>query len=203
MVPISEDGESKHEKNLNEAKFDVLVDVGPTSSTKRAATVKEMVGMMQINSDPETAVILSSLAMMNMEGEGLEDVRSFFRKRLLKLGAVKPTEQEQQELLAEMQAAQQDSPEATYMKAAADEALAKATKARADIIKSMADAELARSKSAEIDMNIGVKSAQYKIDAVEQMNKLFSESSINTLLLPKLNNDLSIFKLFSEPANIK
>lgn len=177
MVPISEDGESKHEKNLNEAKFDVLVDVGPTSSTKRAATVKEMVGMMQINSDPETAVILSSLAMMNMEGEGLEDVRSFFRKRLLKLGAVKPTEQEQQELLAEMQAAQQDSPEATYMKAAADEALAKATKARADIIKSMADAELARSKSAEIDMNIGVKSAQYKIDAVEQMNKLFSESA--------------------------
>jgi len=35
------------------------------------------------------------MAMMNMEGEGIEDVRDWFRQKMLRMGVVKPTEEEQ------------------------------------------------------------------------------------------------------------
>jgi hypothetical protein len=32
------------------------------------------------------------MAMMNMEGEGIGDVRDYFRMRLVKMGVIKPTD---------------------------------------------------------------------------------------------------------------
>ena len=59
--------------------------------------------------DPEMATVLTSMAMMNMEGEGLKDVRAFFRKRLVKMGAVEPNEEEMQAMEAELQAQEPDA----------------------------------------------------------------------------------------------
>ena len=165
-------GEMIVSNDLSEAKFDVNVDVGPSSSSKRAATVRALTGMMQITQDPETLQVLGAMAMMNMEGEGIGEVRDFFRKRLIRMGVVKPTEQETQELVAEMEAAgQQQDPNAIYLQAAAEEAVAKAAKARADTIKTVADAELSRArtvetlaKAGEIDQNVTLTT----LDAVEQ-----------------------------------
>ena len=50
---------------------DVVSDVGPSSSSKKAATVRNIMGMMQATADPETIQVLSATAMMNMEGEGI------------------------------------------------------------------------------------------------------------------------------------
>jgi len=100
---LTEAGEVEYENDLSKAKFDVAVDVGPTSSSKRAATVRALTGMLQIAPDPETQQVLAAMAMMNMEGEGIGDVRNFFRKKLLRMGVIKPNEQEQQELAAELQ----------------------------------------------------------------------------------------------------
>jgi hypothetical protein len=165
-------GEVRMSNDLSEAKFDVNVDVGPSSSSKRAATVRALTGMMQITQDPETLQVLGAMAMMNMEGEGIGEVRDFFRKRLIRMGVVKPTEQESQELMAEMEAAsQQQDPNAIFLQAAAEEAVAKAAKARADTIKTVADAELSRArtvetlaKAGEIDQNVTLTT----LDAVEQ-----------------------------------
>ncbi len=165
-------GEMIVSNDLSEAKFDVNVDVGPSSSSKRAATVRALTGMMQITQDPETLQVLGAMAMMNMEGEGIGEVRDFFRKRLIRMGVVKPTEQETQELVAEMEAAgQQQDPNAIFLQAAAEEAVAKAAKARADTIKTVADAELSRArtvetlaKAGEIDQNVTLTT----LDAVEQ-----------------------------------
>jgi hypothetical protein len=93
---VSETGEVIMENDLSRAKFDVNVDVGPSSSSKRAATVRALTGMMAITDDPQTKQVLQAMAMMNMEGEGIGEVRDFFRKQLLRLGVVKPTEQEAQ-----------------------------------------------------------------------------------------------------------
>jgi hypothetical protein len=128
--------------------------------------------MMQITQDPETLQVLGAMAMMNMEGEGIGEVRDFFRKRLIRMGVVKPTEQETEELMAEMEAAsQQQDPNAIFLQAAAEEAVAKAAKARADTIKTVADAELSRArtvetlaKAGEIDQNVTLTT----LDAVEQ-----------------------------------
>jgi hypothetical protein len=61
---------------------------------------------------------------------------------------VKPTDDEAQELMAEMQGQPQD-PNAMYLQAAAEEATAKAAQARADTVKTVADAELSRAKTIE------------------------------------------------------
>ena len=147
---VSETGEVVMQNDLSGAKFDVIVDVGPSSSSKRASTVRALTGMMAITDDAQTKQVLQAMAMMNMEGEGIGDVRDFFRKQLLRMGVVKPTEQEAEQLMAEQQAqGQQQDPNAIFLQAAAEEAVAKAAQARASTIKTVADAGLSRAKTAE------------------------------------------------------
>jgi len=136
------------ENDLTSATFDVIADVGPSSSTKRQATVRALTGMLQITQDPETAQVLTAMAMMNMEGEGIGDANAYFRKKLLRMGVVKPTDMEAEELMAEMQGAPQD-PNAMYLQAAAENETAKAAKARADTVETVASAELKRAQTLE------------------------------------------------------
>jgi hypothetical protein len=150
MKPMidTETGAMVMENDLSTATFDVVAEVGPSSSSKRAATVRALTGMLQITTDPETAQVLTAMAMMNMEGEGLSDTNAYFRKKLLRMGVVQPTEDEAQELMAEMQGKPQD-PNAMYLQAAAEEAMAKAAKARADTVETVASAELKRAQTLE------------------------------------------------------
>ena len=104
--------------------------------------------MMAITNDPETQQVLQAMAMMNLEGEGVADVREFFRKKLIRMGVVKPTQQELDELMAELEGKGQD-PNAIFLAAAAEEAQAKAAKARADVVKTLADADLAQARTIE------------------------------------------------------
>jgi hypothetical protein len=173
MQPMidQETGEIKTTNDLSDATFDVVADVGPSSSSKRAATVRALTGMLQITNDPETAQVLTAMAMMNMEGEGIGDANAYFRKKLLRMGVVKPTDAEAEELQAEMQGQIQD-PNATYLQAAAEEAIAKAAKARADTVETIATAELKRAQTLEtlgkVDetvQNIAIQNAQ----AVQQI----------------------------------
>jgi hypothetical protein len=136
------------ENDLTSATFDVIADVGPSSSTKRQATVRALTGMLQITQDPETAQVLTAMAMMNMEGEGVGDANAYFRKKLLRMGVVKPTDNEAEELMAEMQGQPQD-PNALYLQAAAENETAKAAKARADTVETVASAELKRAQTLE------------------------------------------------------
>ena len=143
-----ETGEIQYENDLSDAKFDVTVDVGPSSSSKRQATVRSLIGMIQISQDPETRMVLTAMAMMNMEGEGIWEVRDFFRKKLVQMGVIEPTEQEAQEMMVAMQN-QQPDPNALYLQAAAAEAQAKAVKAQADTEYTVARAEETRAKTIE------------------------------------------------------
>ena len=145
-----ETGEVEYENDLSNAKFDVAVDVGPASATKRSATVRSLLGMIQLAPDPETQQVLTSMAMMNMDGEGIGEVRAYFRDKLIKMGVIQPTEQEGEKLLAEMQAAQQPDPQAQYLQAAAMEAQAKAGQAQANTEYTLARAEETRAKTVEV-----------------------------------------------------
>ena len=143
-----ETGEIVMANDLGAAAFDVNVDVGPSSSSKKAATVRALTGMLQITQDPETAQVLGAMAMMNMEGEGIEDANSYFRKKLLRMGVVQPTDKEKEELMAEMQNTPQD-PNTMYLQAAAANEEAKAAKARADTVETIANSELRRAQTLE------------------------------------------------------
>lgn len=129
------------ENDLAGAKFDVNVDVGPSSSSKRAATVRALTGLLQMAQDPETRTVLEAMAMVNMEGEGMGDAKDYFHRKLVRLGAAKPTDEEAEAMAAEQQN-QQPDPNAVYLQAAAQ-------KQQADAIKSGKDAELTEAKTAQ------------------------------------------------------
>jgi hypothetical protein len=75
------------------------------------------------------------MAMMNMEGEGISDVREYFRKQLVRLGVLKPTEEEAQEMQAMQAQAQQPTPEQEYLLTQAQKTLAEVEKIRAEAMK--------------------------------------------------------------------
>jgi hypothetical protein len=149
MKPVvNDEGEIEYENDLSDADYDVEVLVGPSSQTKRQATVRALTDMMTLTQDPEMTQVLSAMAMLNMEGEGISDVRDYFRHKLLKMGVLKPTEAEAQQLAQEAQNAPPD-PQAQYLQAASEQAIAQAAKAQADSILSVAKAEETRAKTTE------------------------------------------------------
>lgn len=146
---IGEDGEQEYENDMSEADFDVAVDVGPSFMSRRDATVRALTGMMQVTSDPQDIKVLSAAAMMNMEGEGLSDIREYYRKQLVNMGVVKPTDEEAMQMQQAAQNAQPDAQQAYLM--------AEAQKSTALSEKAAADTELTRAKTVEtlagIDMD--------------------------------------------------
>jgi hypothetical protein len=168
---VSETGEVVMENDLSRAKFDVNVEVGPSSTSKRAATVRALTGMMAITDDPQTKQVLQAMAMMNMEGEGISDVRDYFRKQLVRMGVVKPTEQEQEEMMVELQG-QPEDPNKVFLQAAAEEAIAKAAKARADTVDTIADAEYKRAKTAETLANIDNEDQRLAVESARTISNM-------------------------------
>ena len=166
--PVMGEEGKELENDLANAKFDVVVDVGPSSSSKRSATVRALTGMMTITQDPETLQVLNGLAMMNMEGEGLADVRQWFRKKLLKMGAIQPTEQEAQELIEEANN-QQPDPQALYLQAAAEQAQADAAKSRADTVYTVARAEKTQAETVKIASEIDMNEQQQALNVIDRI----------------------------------
>lgn len=163
-----ETGETLYENDLSDAKFDVAVDVGPSSSSRRSATVRALTGMMAITQDPETMQVLGAMAMMNMEGEGISEVRDFFRRKLILLGVVKPTKAEMEEMM-QAQANRPEDPNSIFLQAAAEEAVAKAAKARADTIETVAAAELKRAQTVETMAKVSGAEQDQAIKAIQTM----------------------------------
>lgn len=164
-------GAIERQNDLSRAKFDVSVDVGPSSSSKRAATVRSLVGMIQISQDPGDRAVLTAMAMMNMEGEGIGDVRDYFRDKLVSMGVIKPTDEE----AAEMQAAQQNQqpdPQSVFLEAEAKKSEAQAIKAGADTEYTLARAEETRAKTIDVLSSIENKDRESAVAAAKDMQEI-------------------------------
>ncbi len=169
----TETGEVEYENDLSKAKFDVSVEVGPSSSSKRSATVRSLMGMMQLATDPETQQVLGAMAMMNMEGEGIGEVRGYFRKKLIRMGVVEPTDQENEELMAELQQLQgQPDPQAMYLEAEAAKSQAQAQKAMADTEYTAARTEETRAKTIETLAGIEQKERSNVVDTAQKLQNV-------------------------------
>jgi hypothetical protein len=84
---------------------------------------------------------------MNMEGEGLQDVRNYFRKQLVMQGVVKPTDEEAQEM-EQAKANQQPDPQTQLAMAAANQANAQAQTEQAKSVDTLAAAGLKKAQTA-------------------------------------------------------
>lgn len=125
--------EVKMENDFSRAKMDIVVEVGPSSSTKRQAMVNSLTNVLKFAVEPETQSIITSMIMMNMEGEGVTEVREFFRNKLVQGGVLKPTEDEAKALAAAAEAQQNQPPTAE------EEFLqSEASKNESEVVKNMA-----------------------------------------------------------------
>ena len=170
---IGEAGGVELQNDLSRARFDVAVTVGPSSQSKRNAMVRALTPLIAVTADPATKAVLESIAIMNIEGEGMTEVRAFFRKKLVQMGAMKPTEEEAKEMAA---AAQQQQPDAQtlYLQAAAAEAQAKAMKAQADTQLAIANAEKTKAETVKTLASVNISAQNQAIKTAEAIGRATS-----------------------------
>jgi hypothetical protein len=119
--------------------------------------------------------VLTSMAMMNMEGEGISEVREYFRNKLLKMGVVKPTKEEALQMQQAAQAAAQQPPDpnTVFLEASANKANAEAGKAQADTVKSLAQAKESEASAAEKLAKIDISQQEHIIRMVDSLGESF------------------------------
>jgi hypothetical protein len=148
---VIQDDVQAYENDLEAADFDVDVTVGPSSQSRRAATVRTLSGMMALTDDPVTKKVLTSMIMANIEGYGIDqDFRDFFRKDLIRLGVKKPTDEEAEELEVEAANTPPD-PQQKLLDAAAAEADANAKAANAKTILTIEQAEKTKAETGKAE----------------------------------------------------
>jgi len=146
--------------DLSTGRYDVTVDVGPSYTARRDATVSALTQVLQtmLPQDPMRPVI-QGIILDNLDGEGMDDFKEFNRKQLLTSGAIKPRNQKEQQIVQQAQAAQQQQPNPEMVAAMAQDKLAnaelqKAANEQADIqvkaFKAQTDAQVAAAKVVEI-----------------------------------------------------
>jgi len=79
------------------------------------------------------------MIMMNLEGEGVQEVRKYYREKLIGMGVVEPTRAEVIEF-QQKHGGDKPDPQSQYLTAAAGQANAEAAKARMDTILNSAKA---------------------------------------------------------------
>lgn len=159
-----EKGREVIKNDISAAHYEVDVDVGPSSSSLRSAVVRALTGIASITQDPETQQALTLATVANLEGEGLQDLRDWARAKAIRMGLIKPTDEELAELAAEQQN-QKPDPQAAYLEAEAGKAAALTVKAKADTFKVLADTEKAKADTAATLAGIDQKDRQQAIDA--------------------------------------
>ncbi|WP_186267811.1 portal protein [Burkholderia gladioli] len=144
--PRMVDGASQMVNDPSRGKFQVTVDTGPAFKSRRDKTVRSLVAMLQYVDDPQLKQIITSLALTNMDGEGIDDLQEFLRMQLVQMGVVKPTDDEKKKLEAieQQKANQPPDPQSQYFLAAAQREGAAAGKDHAQTFKTLIDAENSR-----------------------------------------------------------
>lgn len=168
--PIIGESGIEYENDLTKASFDVGVDVGPTSSSKKSAIVRQLQALLPFTTDLQDMKILLAMIYMNMEGEGIKDFRNYYRKWLVQIGVVEPTEEEQQELMAAAQN-QQPDPQAQLAEALTQESLSKAEKARADTFLTAAKTEQTKADTAKTLASMENEQRDSVVNAINTINQ--------------------------------
>lgn len=159
-VVDEETGRTVALNDLSTGRYDVTVDVGPSYTSRRDATVSVLTNVLSsmLPGDPMRPAI-QGVILDNIDGEGMDDIKEFNRNQLLTSGVAKPRNQKEQAMVQQSQQAQQQQPSPEMIAAMAQDKLAnaelqKAANEQADIqvkaFKAQTDAQVAAAKVVEI-----------------------------------------------------
>ncbi len=147
--PVTKATGKRHD--LSVGKYNVCATVTEATATRRDKTVRTMGSIAQTAGafgamDLANAALLTSI--MNMDGEGVNDLKTWARKQALSMGLVEPTQQEKEEA-AEAQKNAAPDPQAMAIEAQAKALAAQADKFAADT--GLSEAKTAQTKAAVIE----------------------------------------------------
>ncbi|WP_259565651.1 portal protein [Enterobacter sichuanensis] len=149
--------------DLSTGRYDVTVDVGPSYTARRDATVAALTNVLNtmLPQDPEAGII-RGLIMDNMDGEGLDDYKEYNRNKLLTAGVVKPRNAKEQQVVqqAQMAAQSQQDPNALIAQAQIIAAQAEQQKAQNETAQTQIKAFTAQQDAMESQANTVYKLAQ-------------------------------------------
>lgn len=136
--------------DLARGTYKVVADVQESTVTKRQKTVKQNMEIAQIASGLQSTQDLAAAALlnavMNQDGEGMQDMQAFARRKLIALGVVEPTPEEQAQIQA-AQEGQQPSAADQALQAQAAELASKVQVNEAKAVQTLADAELKQAQA--------------------------------------------------------
>lgn len=149
---IDQAGVYKIRNDLARGSFKVVADVQESTSTARGKTVKQMLELAQIAGgiqDTELAQAALLNAVINMNGEGSQDMKDFARNKGIGIGLVKPTKEEQAQIQQAQEQQGQQPPAATEqaMLAQAGKLQSEAMLNQAKSTETLASAELKRAQA--------------------------------------------------------
>lgn len=145
--PSDDKGKTVYANDPNGGKFKVTADVGPSFTTRRDGTVRAITGMLQFVEDPQDKAVLTGVAIQNLEGEGLQDVKDYWRRKMVTMGVTKPNDEEAAEMERAKAEAKPD-PQAAFLMAEAEKSLAQA---QASLAKAKESEASAAEKLAKIE----------------------------------------------------
>lgn len=138
--PTADDGIAEKSNDLSRAEFDVSAKLIPAANSRRNSVVRTLESVYAVTQDPADQAVLLSSIMMNIEGEGLSDLREYYRKKLVRTGVLPPTEQDKKEMQDE-QAARQPDANQLFLQAEAEKSAAAAELNRAKTQQTYADTQ--------------------------------------------------------------
>jgi hypothetical protein len=158
--------------------MDIQIEIGASSESKRAATEKGLIGLMGQIQDPGTQGILSNMILANSSGEGMSELRPYFRKQLIQQGAIEPSKEESDKMAEDAKNQQPEQPSPT-------------DQANVDFLTASAAAEQAKAENLKAQTEKVNKEAE-QVEANTQ--KILSEARINELKAIQAAQQLDINK---------
>jgi hypothetical protein len=141
---VDANGDQVTKNAIAKGQYHIIADVTDATNLKRDKTVKVLSNAIQIvaPSDPKLGAILTAAMVINMDGEGMEDIQSYLHNQLVQEGVIKPTPEEAAELQKQQELAAQQGP-------SPEDQLVLSTAKRQETLaeKDLADAEQAKSKT--------------------------------------------------------
>lgn len=149
--------------DLSTGRYDVTVDVGPSYTARRDATVSVLTNVLStmLPNDPMRPAI-QGIILDNIDGEGLDDFKEYNRNQLLTSGIVKPRNEKEQQIVqqAQMAAQSQQDPNALIAQAQVIAAQAEQQKAQNETAQTQIKAFTAQQDAMESQANTVYKLAQ-------------------------------------------
>ena len=146
MENTSEGGENRIRHDLTRGKYKVIASVSEATATRRDKTVRSSLHIAEVSlnaGDNEMSQAAVITAVTNSDGEGIDDLKKFARKRGLAIGLFEPNEEEQAEAAKQQEGAEPDlttilvQAQAEDLKASAEKKTAETAKAEAQTLQIM------------------------------------------------------------------